>query len=72
MPLYSNYREFLTDFISSEELKPLEEDWCSWWREKSLERRDKLEAAGNTRSDTLFYSSITDLELNSWLDVRGV
>ena len=72
MPLYSNYKEFLTDLIGSKELKSSGEDWYVWWREKSFERRGKLESDGNSQKERLFYSSITDLELRSWLDVRGV
>ena len=72
MPLYSNYKEFLTDLITSAELKSTGKDWYMWWREKSLVRREKLESNGNFQQERLFYSSITDLELGSWLDVRGV
>ena len=72
MPLYSNYKEFLTDLITPAELKSTGEDWYAWWREKSLIRKEKLESNGNLQQERLFYSSITDLELGSWLDVRGV
>jgi hypothetical protein len=71
MPLYANYREFLIDLVSSKELKAVGEDWYAWWMEKSFERRVKLESDGNSKKERLFYSSITDLELRSWLDVRG-
>ena len=72
MPLYSNYKEFLTDLITPAELKSTGEDWYAWWREKSVTRKEKLESNGNLQQERLFYSSITDLELGSWLDVRGV
>ena len=43
LPLYSNYREFLTDKIKESSLEAIELDWFDWWKKKSTQRWNKLD-----------------------------
>ena len=72
MPIYENYREFLTDHIGPDELKPSQKDSLNWWCKKAMDRKRRLEKGGEIRNEALFYNLISDLELDSWLAVRGM
>ena len=73
-PLYSNYREFLTNKIKEKELQPLEilGEWKDWWIKKSSERVDKLKKENRVNKDILFHENITEEEMDNWLSSRGV
>ena len=71
-PLYSNYREFLTDKVSEKELQPLQLDWESWWIKKSTDRLKKVTAENKLQKEILFHESITESEIENWLSVRGI
>ena len=71
LPLYTNYREFLTDQIKIEKLEPLELDWSDWWRKKSNQRVKKLEQEERILDEPLFHESINENYLENWLSSRG-
>lgn len=71
-PLYTNYREFLTDKIKLGKLEPVEMDWSDWWVKKSNQRIKKLEQEERILDKPLFYESINENDLENWLMSRGV
>ena len=72
LPLYTNYREFLTDKIKLRKLEPVKMDWSEWWTKKSSERYDKLKKDKRIQLEPLFHESISERDLENWLKVRGV
>ncbi|MEC9247940.1 MAG: Druantia anti-phage system protein DruA [Pseudomonadota bacterium] len=71
-PIYRNYREFLTDYVKPDQLQRIQEDWLGWWLKKAKERRCFLEEDGKTKDETFFLKSISDIEMESWLEARGL
>ena len=58
-PIYSNYREFLTEEIKEKDLVRLHkseyEQTFVWWLKKSKERYAKLKEEGRLQRDILFH-----------------
>ena len=70
-PLYTNYREFLTDQIKIDKLDPVKMDWSDWWARKSTERYDKLKQDDRLQIEPLFHESMNEGDLENWLASRG-
>ena len=70
-PLYTNYREFLTDKIKLGKLEPVEMDWSDWWTKKSSQRYDKLKQEQRLQQEPLFHESMNESDLQNWLASRG-
>jgi len=69
---YSNYREFLNDKITEQELIEVVDDWEEWWTKKSNNRLSKLETEGRVSNKQLFHETIDLDELEMWSSVRGL
>jgi len=69
---YSNYREFLNDKITEQELIEVVDDWEEWWTKKSNNRLSKLETEGRVSNEQLFHETIDLDELEMWSSVRGL
>ena len=69
-PLYTNYREFLTDKIREGQLKEADWDWEMWWEKKSKQRFQTLQNAEQTQKDILFMEKIREKDLDIWLQSR--
>ena len=72
LPLYSNYREFLTDKIKESSLEAIELDWFDWWKKKSTQRWNKLDKEDRLETKALFHEKMNEVDLENWLGSRGV
>jgi len=72
LPLYTNYREFLTDQIKINKLDPIELNWGQWWEKKSNQRVTKLSDEDRLQTESLFHQSMSENDLGNWLSSRGV
>ena len=70
-PLYTNYREFLTDKINIKSLEPVKMDCPDWWIRKSDQRWKKLEQENRLETEPLFHQSMNESDLENWLSSRG-
>jgi len=61
-PLYSNYREYLTDEIEEKDLVKLEksnyDETLKWWLKKSKDRYEKLREENRLQTESLFHMSL--------------
>ena len=71
-PLYTNYREFLTDEIKIGKLEPVKMDWPDWWTKKSTDRYNRLKQDDRLQIEPLFHETMNEGDLESWLASRGV
>ena len=70
-PLYTNYREFLTDKINLKALEPVKMDWTEWWTTKSQNRWKTLKQDNRLETEPLFHQSMNESDLENWLLSRG-
>ena len=75
-PLYSNTKEFLTNKIKEDELKPMAKEGMdfilNWWKSKAIKRYEKLYDEGRVQTEPLWYEDMDENIVNSWFNSRGV
>ena len=61
-----------TDEIKEKDLEQKELDWSEWWYVKSGKRYETLSKENRIQKDQLWLESISELDMENWLNASGI
>lgn len=67
--LYDNWKEFLRDEDTEDQLIPFDRPWEEWWMKKARTRMETLQKKDNVLKDQFFIEDMSDVDY--WLHLNG-